>query len=110
MAEDFPDPQNTQYWPESQDDDQRRRRVGDERREEDVADHQLGKGMHHAACFIAGSAARPAALMTMAAPTSASWAACVPPSSVAALSESARAASQIPSGSRAERAVLAVAA
>src|SRR5262249_41162242 len=30
-------------------------RVRDERREEDVADHQLGKGMHHAACSTVGS-------------------------------------------------------
>src|SRR6516164_3852028 len=109
MAEDFPDPQNTQDWPESQDDDQRRRCVGDERREEDAADHQLGKGMHHAACSIAGSAARRAASMTIAAPTSASRAARMPPSSVASLPASARAASQIPCGSRAESAVLAVA-
>src|SRR5262249_16951132 len=109
MAEDVPDPQNTQDWPESQDDDQRRRRVGDERREEDAADHQLGKGMHHAACSIAGSAARRAASMTMAAPTSVSRAARMPPSSVASLPASARAASQIPCGSRAESAVLAVA-
>src|SRR6516165_8628104 len=91
MAEDFPDPQKTQDWSESQGDDQRRRRVDDERRDEDAADHQLGKGMHDAACSIAGSAARRAASMTMAAPTSAC------------------AASQIPCGSRAESAVLAVA-
>src|SRR5215468_218583 len=100
MAEDFPDPQYTQDWPESQHDDQRRRRVGDEWREEDTADHQLGKGMHHAACSIPGSAARRAVSMTMAAPTSASWAARMSPSSVASLTTSARAASQIPCGSR----------
>src|SRR5215831_7696024 len=109
MAEDFPDPEEAQDWPESQDDDQRRRCVGDERREEDAADYQLGKGMHHAACSLAGSAARRAISMTMAAPTSASRAARMPPSSVASLPASARAASQIPCGSRAESAVLAVA-
>src|SRR5262249_3904667 len=101
MAEDFVDPQKTQDWPESQEDDQRRCCVGDERREEDVADHQLGKRMHHAACSIAGSAVRRAASMTMAAPTSASRAARMPPSSIASLPASARAASQIPCWSRA---------
>src|SRR5215831_13328986 len=85
MAEDFPDPEEAQDWPESQDADQRRRRVGDERRDEDAADHQLGKGMHHAACSNAGSASRRAASMTMAAPTSASRAARMPPSSVATI-------------------------
>src|SRR5262249_52427349 len=39
---------------EGQDDDQRCHCVGDEGREKDAADHQLGKGMHHAACSTLG--------------------------------------------------------
>src|SRR6516225_2191790 len=58
MAEHLLDPEETQDWSENQDDDQRGHRVSDERREKDATDHQLGKGMHHAACSTLGATRR----------------------------------------------------
>src|SRR5262249_11151525 len=98
MAEYLLAPDQAQDGSEGQDDDQRCHRVRDERCEQDAADHQLGKGMHHAACSTVGSTAcRAAASMTMPATTSASRAGAVPANSCAI--------SRIRCGSRDESAV-----
>src|SRR5215472_2597849 len=69
MAEQLSEPAQVQHRSNGKDDGERHHRVADERRDQDAANDQLGKCVHHDTDSLGGAAGCSAASMTSAATT-----------------------------------------